>query len=317
MSQVYNYPNLNHFIDSVDFPTTSFNNLGAPAFGLGNVNPGTGFSHGVTARAGRLFSQPMQVGDVFSADFDTPAEYVDLQPSEPNSGFPFAIIGFLGESGETFNIEAGSSSPPPDGYGDFPWRLDDATGTNFDYGMAAGVGSISPTATSDGSSLSLEVISPTTGRFIFDGVPLDVQFLDGPPTGVFFTLFDNTAEAAPTSGDFDASGTVDAADLTEWMGDFGVNADSDADGDGDSDGNDFLLWQRNLGAGGGMGPPTGEHAFFFDNLKIERPTVGAVGAAAVPEPASLGLWLLSLLPGLHAGRRVTRHPHGAEVNRPG
>ena len=34
------YGNLNHFIDGVDFPTTVYNDLGAPAFGLGNCNPG-------------------------------------------------------------------------------------------------------------------------------------------------------------------------------------------------------------------------------------------------------------------------------------
>ena len=49
-------------------------------------------------------------------------------------------------------------------------------------------------------------------------------------------------------GDFDYDGDVDAADLTHWKGDAGLNGDSDADGDGDSDGADFLIWQRNVGA---------------------------------------------------------------------
>src|SRR5688500_14924681 len=31
------YGAVNHFIDGVDFPTSPFNNLGSPAFGLGNV----------------------------------------------------------------------------------------------------------------------------------------------------------------------------------------------------------------------------------------------------------------------------------------
>jgi probable HAF family extracellular repeat protein len=48
-------------------------------------------------------------------------------------------------------------------------------------------------------------------------------------------------------GDFNVDGMVDAADLSQWKGDFGVNGRSDADGDGDSDGADFLIWQRNLG----------------------------------------------------------------------
>ena len=234
---------MNHFIDGVDFPTTTFNDLVAPAFGLGNVDPGDGTSHGVTAFARRPFSQPLQVGDVFSAEFDSPAAYVDLQPDDSNAGYPFAIIRFLVDGEKTLEIEAGSSSE----FGDFPWRLDDANGNNADYGAAAGVAPISPTATSDGSSFSLAITGPDTGRLIFDGVPLDVQFISGVPTAVSFILFDNDAEAAPLAGDFDDSETVDGADLAQWKDDFAMNADSDADGDGDSDGNDFLLWQRNLG----------------------------------------------------------------------
>ncbi|RIK82768.1 MAG: hypothetical protein DCC67_06790 [Planctomycetota bacterium] len=48
-------------------------------------------------------------------------------------------------------------------------------------------------------------------------------------------------------GDFNGDGMTDAADLLQWAGDFGQNADSDGDGDGDTDGNDFLFWQRHLG----------------------------------------------------------------------
>jgi sugar lactone lactonase YvrE len=47
-------------------------------------------------------------------------------------------------------------------------------------------------------------------------------------------------------GDFNHDGAVDAADLTQWQGDFGLNGESDADNDGDSDGADFLAWQRQL-----------------------------------------------------------------------
>ncbi len=51
------------------------------------------------------------------------------------------------------------------------------------------------------------------------------------------------------AADFDNDGDVDAADLSQWRGDFGLNDDSDADNDGDSDGADFLIWQQNVGAG--------------------------------------------------------------------
>ncbi|HEX2476254.1 MAG TPA: hypothetical protein VHK01_16000 [Lacipirellulaceae bacterium] len=212
----------NHFIDGVDFPTTAFNHLGAPAFALGNTPQGCICT---TARAERPFAEPLEVGDVFSAEVDTPAEYDDYTGVE----FPFAIIGFndaLGE--ETFNIEAGSSVP----FGDFPWRYDDANHFNADFGVDAGGSSIAPTATSDGSTFSMEVLSPTTGRFTIDGVSLETtfgRFIDGapvpagPPASVFFTLFDNNGEAD------------------------------------------------------GMGNPTGEHAFYFDNLRIERPGAGIPG----------------------------------------
>jgi len=58
-----------------------------------------------------------------------------------------------------------------------------------------------------------------------------------------------TTFVAPIPGDFDGNGFVDANDLAQWQGDFGLNGDSDADGDDDSDGDDFLIWQSQLGNG--------------------------------------------------------------------
>ncbi len=76
-------------------------------------------------------------------------------------------------------------------------------------------------------------------------------------------------------GDFDASGLVDGQDLGDWEAGFGavagaVFADGDADGDEDVDGADFLVWQQNAGSSS-QDPP--------------------LGAAAVPEPSSIGLAL--------------------------
>jgi hypothetical protein len=70
--------------------------------------------------------------------------------------------------------------------------------------------------------------------------------------------------------DFNGNGVVDAADLTEWRADYGASAGSDADGDADSDGNDFLVWQRRLGA-----------------------TTAAASVAAIPEPGSWAMMVLA------------------------
>lgn len=84
--------------------------------------------------------------------------------------------------------------------------------------------------------------------------------------------------APPSPADFDGDGDVDAADLAQWEGDFGVNGLSDADNDGDSDGNDFLIWQRELAP---------------NSLSA---------AANVPEPAAIMLAALAVC-GVGAGRR--------------
>ena len=70
---------------------------------------------------------------------------------------------------------------------------------------------------------------------------------------------------------------MNGLDLSQWEGDFGLNGDSDADGDGDSDGQDFLVWQRELGT----------------------PALHAA-AGSVPEPASAAL----LLCGVAAARSL-------------
>jgi autotransporter-associated beta strand protein len=53
---------------------------------------------------------------------------------------------------------------------------------------------------------------------------------------------------ANLAADFDDNGVVDHADLSVWRNTQGVNASGDADGDGDTDGNDFLVWQQQLGS---------------------------------------------------------------------
>ncbi len=75
------------------------------------------------------------------------------------------------------------------------------------------------------------------------------------------------------AADFDNSGGVRAADLALWRSNYGPSAVGDADGDNDTDGNDFLIWQRELGQGSGV----------------------LASAAAVPEPSAGALLGLALL----------------------
>ncbi|MAT72458.1 MAG: hypothetical protein CMJ58_23395 [Planctomycetaceae bacterium] len=90
------------------------------------------------------------------------------------------------------------------------------------------------------------------------------------PTNVQLSVVNSVAYTA----DFDMDGDVDADDLIQWEGDYGLNGDSDADSDGDSDGVDFLAWQQQNGSG-------------------VPPAAAAVGA--VPEPATWALLAIGAL----------------------
>ncbi len=63
--------------------------------------------------------------------------------------------------------------------------------------------------------------------------------------------------------DFNQDGVVNAPDLAIWRTAYRTTTAGNADGDGDTDGNDFLIWQRNVGrtslaaAGGGVPEPSG------------------------------------------------------------
>lgn len=86
---------------------------------------------------------------------------------------------------------------------------------------------------------------------------------------------DNLRLITPVSdllADFNDDTKVDSSDLGIWKSSYGSSALGDADGDNDTDGADFLVWQREFGAG------------------AAQPV-----AAAVPEPAALGLALLGTL----------------------
>jgi hypothetical protein len=162
---------------------------------------------------------------------------------------------------------------------------------------------------------------PSVTDFVFDGIdehypyvadilaaddqfpqPYNTAYYDGlwAETGIFTQqLFQEASEAVASSwytawidagspktfleygADFNADGQVDSADLSEWKNAFGTGVSGDADGDGDSDGQDFLIWQREYGAGAGL----------------------TVASVAVPEPGAIAILVTTLLAKPRAGRR--------------
>ena len=116
-------------------------------------------------------------------------------------------------------------------------------------------------------------------------LPLPTDFPDPVDVGDLVSVLDHLTGSLLMSsylgeefarGDVDQDGDVDDDDLSYWSSNFGQSGVGpvfgDFDGDNRSSGNDFLLFQRNYtGSKGG----------------------GGGNAAAVPEPASLGLLVIA------------------------
>jgi hypothetical protein len=119
---------------------------------------------------------------------------------------------------------------------------------------------------------------------VADGGSITAYIDDWQSTGTAIrTWYDGLGYApvdavSPLPGDFDSNRVVDAYDLARWRDEFGSTGVADADGDGDSDGNDFLVWQRQLGA-----------------------TAARPAEEAIPEP---GAGLLLLIGGTIVARRA-------------
>lgn len=121
-----------------------------------------------------------------------------------------------------------------------------------------------------GNTFNIITANTVTGEFDF----FDVS---GMPAGLTFHLeyLSNAVQLQVVNkpsftADFDDDGDVDVTDLAIWKGAFDLNQLGDADGDNDSDGNDFLLWQQQLGS-----------------------TASGAAVRAVPEPTGVVLALLA------------------------
>ena len=95
------YGNKNHFIDGVDFAASTFNNLGAPAFGLTNANQPFMF---YTARAARPFNTPLANVETVSANFDSPSILAPLGGAFDSGGVLLQLLDASGN--EKLNVRA-------------------------------------------------------------------------------------------------------------------------------------------------------------------------------------------------------------------
>ncbi len=147
-----------HFIDT---KPSSFNKLGAPAFGLTNGN--TAFT-GYTTTATRSFAAPLKVGDQISVDVDNPV----MQPlgEGDNTGFIIRLQTAAGV--ERFGFFTTQS------FNDDEWTIADSRGDETASGLSddAGSGGFKFTLKLTGEEAYHLTITPRGGGdpLMFDGM---------------------------------------------------------------------------------------------------------------------------------------------------
>jgi hypothetical protein len=276
------YGRLNHFIDGVDFAPSSFNQLGAPSFGLTNDNFHLG---GATARATRTFSAPLSVGDSVQFNFDNPL----VQPLDANE--PAGVIIRLNTGGgpvgtgvnERFGLFASA------GFNSEHWALADMAGVS-DLGLSSTTTAVGATfrftlTTAESYAFELLPIAGGSALITRTGNLAGVGAVDsleivlygngsgssGQPTGMRELFFNNLAivtTAAAASGDYDSDGDADGADFLVWQRTLGSTTVLDADGSGNGviDAADLDEWK----------------AAFAGNI-----STSAGDLIAIPEPRTL------------------------------
>jgi hypothetical protein len=190
----------------------------------------------------------------------------------------------------------------------FPENLAGNTANKRLLIATSGFGALAGAVTPDYTLPSTDFFNPAGDTLrLFAGSTIDSRTFTSVPTdGVMSRHYPSNALAAnsPTNylgnsgsvnlsplapaADFNGDGEVDAADLSDWQGDYGLNGDSDADGDLDSDGADFLIWQRQVG----------------------QSSVAPL-AFAVPEPGGGAITGLGSLVAIAVGRSRRARPAGA------
>ncbi len=266
------YNTLTHFIDGVDFPTTQYNHIGTPAFGLGNA--GIPYDYDYTA-ARRPFAQPMAVGDVFSVAINTPV----FDDSYAEGEFPAVYIE-LWDSTNAKTVGFWTAAQPTDGF-DYGW-----TYTDKNHAAVPFPGIDSSLFANNGATMTFKLTSATTGHVTVGNVGLDVDLIGGAPTSVFFEMGENNSvadgsgnptgdnafyfnnlkiERTALAGDYNNDGKVDAADYVLWRNDPASYGGAP---------NGYTTWRANFGSTSGSGSGLGS-------------------ASQVPEPSCLLLAIVT------------------------
>ncbi len=298
------YGPLNHFIDGVDFAHSSFNNLGAPSFGLTNANVAFG---GSTARATRVLDSPLTVGGSVSLDFDNPT----LRPFDVFSPSGFVIRlnsggGPVTQTGVTERFGFFTTF----GFNSGNWSITDSAGLS-DLGLPStqttSGATLHFTLTSD-ESYSLEIFPLTGGAPLAATTGMLAGVGSGPIDTIEVLMFENGSgngipgPASQPSGErefFFNNLSVESA----------TEGNADYDDDGDVDGTDFLIWQRTLGSETELAAD-GDQSGKVDaaDLALWKIPFGAsattTGVGAVPEPAGTTMALGAALALFAFSRRL-------------
>jgi hypothetical protein len=264
------YGRLNHFIDGVDFPHSTFNNLGSRAFGLTNANVA---SFGYTSRATRVFSQPLAVGGTATIDFDNPV----LAPLQNNDETGYIVrlnSGGGPKIGSFPNVRERLGLFATDGFNQDRWNRTDASGVT-DTGLPTNSttsGARFRVTLQTAESYLLEILPLSGGAPLYtatgnlanpgSGSIDSIEILmfgngsgngltgaTGKTTGQREFFFDRLVVDNPLTslaGDFNRDGAVDAADYIVWRKMLNTTVShgsgADADGNGMVTISDYNFW---------------------------------------------------------------------------
>jgi hypothetical protein len=305
------YGELNHFIDGVDFTHSSFNDLGAPAFGLTNANVAFG---GSTARATRTFDSPLTVGTSVTLNFDNPV----LATYNPQFPDPAGYLIRLNTGGGPVRDGNGVAQRfgifTTSGYINGRWATTDSAG-NLDSGLSS-------TETTSGATFRFTLTA--TEAYLFEILPL------GGGPALFTksgTLAGAGADAIDTLeilmfGNGSGNGVPGPAGQTSGEREFFFNSlsvanatvgNADYDDDSDVDGADFLIWQQTLGSETELAADGNQNgkvdAADLDLWKLQFGVPAAAsGIGAVPEPTATTMALGAALALFAFSRRLNDGP---------